>query len=260
MRAKREEKSGWVLRILTEGDTNTLASCTYVTSRNMWFIVETGVTKRGIRIVLRGCQTLARTGQFGEIAAMGYGFMVWAVDIDALKRASGSKDDTLRRTITKRFASDLARFNDTFEDAEPNADEALQHIIDGTIPEGARGCSYAYAFKLLVQHFGTILDNRAVCPWSSPDFGPVDQALAAMGVPFRMDVLYDYSLPVRLPYPDDFPVTGWVDAVTVKAVYDAFSAAPSVNMDSQTAEIATCIRGWFRDAARRGTGLVSYYH
>jgi hypothetical protein len=48
--------------------------------------------------------------------------------------------------------------------------------------------------------------------------------------------------------------------VTVKAVHDAFSAAPSVNMDSPTAEVVTCIRGWFRDAARKGAGLVSYYH
>jgi hypothetical protein len=81
-----------------------------------------------------------------------------------------------------------------------------------------------------------------------------------MGVPFAMDVLYGSSLPVRVPYPDDFPLTGRVDAVTVRAVYDAFSAAPSVNMDSPTAEVMTCIRGRFRDAARRRTGLVSYYH
>jgi len=58
-----------------------------------------------------------------------------------------------------------------------------------------------------------------------------------MGVPFTMDVLYGFSLPVRVPYLDDFPLTGWVDAVTVKAVYDAFSAAPSVNMDSSTAKL-----------------------
>jgi hypothetical protein len=191
---------------------------------------------------------------------MGYGFMVWAVDIDALKRASGSQDDTLRRKIAERFASQLAQLNDIFEDAETSVDEALQHIIDGTIPEGARGGSYAYAFELLVEHLGAFLDNRAVCPWNSPDLGPVDRALEAMGVPFKMSALYDFSLPVRLPYPNDFPLTGWVDAVTVKAVHDAFSAAPSVNMDSQTAEVVTCIRGWFRDAARAGTGLVSYYH
>jgi hypothetical protein len=191
---------------------------------------------------------------------MSYGFMVWAVNIDTLKRASGSKDDALRRTIAERFASDLARLNDTFDDAEPNAAEVLQHIIDGTIPEGARGCSYAYAFKLLVDHLGAFLDNRAVCPWSSPDFGHVDRALEAMGVPFTMDVLYGFSLPVRLPRPDDFPLTGWVDTVTVNAVYDAFSAAPSVNMDLHTTNVVTCVRGWFREAARTGTGLVSYYH
>jgi hypothetical protein len=57
---------------------------------------------------------------------MGYGFMVWAVDIDALKRASGSQDDTLRRTIAERFASQLAQLNDIFEDAETSVDEALQ--------------------------------------------------------------------------------------------------------------------------------------
>src|SRR5262245_28863046 len=110
---------------------------------------------------------------------MSYGFMVWAVNIDALKRASGSKDDTLRRTITERFASKLAHLNDVFEDAETSVEEALQQIIDGTIPEGVRGGQYAYAFELLVEHLGAFLDNRAVCPWSSPEFEPVDGALEA---------------------------------------------------------------------------------
>ena len=191
---------------------------------------------------------------------MSYGFMVWAVNIDALERASGSKDDTLRHTIAKRFARDLAQIDDTFDDEEPSANEALQHIIDGTIPEGVRGGVYAYAFELLVEHLGTFLDNSAVYPWRSPDFGPVDRALEAMDVPFKMSVLYGFSLPAELPHPDDFPLTGWVDAATVKAVYEAFSTAPSVNMDPETAEIVTCIRGWFREAARSGTGLVSYYH
>ena len=191
---------------------------------------------------------------------MSYGFMVWAVNIDALKRASGSKDDALRHTIAVRFASQLAHLNDIFEDAETSVDEALRHIIDGTIPEGVRGGQYAYAFELLVEHLGAFLNNRAVCPWSSPDFEPVDRALEAMGVPFKMSALYDFRLPVSLPHPDDFPLAAWVDAATVKAVDDAFGAAPSVNMDAQTADIVTCIRGWFRDAARRGTGLVSYYH
>ena len=119
---------------------------------------------------------------------------------------------------------------------------------------------YAYAFECLVSHLGTSLDNGAVMPWSRPDFEPVDRVLEAMRVPFKMSALYDFSLPVDLPYPDDFPLTGWVSAGMVTTIHEAFGKAPPVEMDSQTAEIVKCIRGWFHTAATKGAGLVSYYH
>jgi hypothetical protein len=199
----------------------------------------------------------------GEVA-MGYGFMVWAVDTDKLKQVAGSKDEKLRRMIGGRFKRDLAGLDDLFSDSiesgAPSSYEALRQIIDGSIPEGARGSIYRYAFKLLVQHFGTFLDNGAVYPWNSPDFGPVNAALAAMSVPFELDTLQFSGLPVRLPYPDDFPCTGWVDTATVKRVNDAFVEAPSVETSHETADILACVRGWFREAAAKGRGLVSYYH
>jgi hypothetical protein len=191
---------------------------------------------------------------------MSYGFMGWAVDTNQLKQAAGSKDETLLRTIAERFASDFAQLDDIFEDSELSAYEALRQIIDGTIPERARGSLYAYAFECLVSHFGASLDNSAVMPWSRPDFEPVDRALEAMRAPFKMSALYDFSLPVELPYPDDFPLTGWVPAATVTTIHEAFGKAPSVEMDIQTAGIVKCIRGWFHTAATKGTGLVSYYH
>jgi len=166
----------------------------------------------------------------------------------------------LLRTIAERFASDLAQLDDIFEDSELSTYEALRQIIDGTIPERARGGLYAYAFECLVSHFGASLDNSAVMPWSRPDFEPVDRALEAMRAPFKMSALYDFSLPVELPYPDDFPLTGWISAATVTTIHEAFGKAPSVEMDSQTAGIVKCIRGWFHAAATKGTGLVSYYH
>jgi hypothetical protein len=46
---------------------------------------------------------------------------------------------------------------------------------------------------------------------------PVDGALEAMKAPFKMRALYGFSLPVERPYPDDFPLTGWVYAATVAA-------------------------------------------
>jgi hypothetical protein len=191
---------------------------------------------------------------------MSYGFMVWAVDTNQLKQAAGSKDETLLRTIAERFASDFAQLDDIFEDSELSAYEALRQIIDGTIPERARGSLYAYAFECLVSHFGASLDNSAVMPWSRPDFEPVDRALEAMGAPFKMGALYDFNLPVELPYPDDFPLTGWVSAATVTTIHEAFGKSPSVEMDAQTAGIVKCIRSWFHTAATKGTGVMSYYH
>lgn len=195
---------------------------------------------------------------------MGYGFMVWSVDTDKLKQVAGSKDEKLRRMIGGRFKRDLASLDDLFEHAiaagRPNTYEALRQIIDGTIPDDARGGIYAYAFKLLVEHFGKPLDNGAVYPWNSPDFGAVDGALAKMSVPFKVDSLYGFSLPVKVPYPDDFPLAGWVSPAKVKEVHEAFSKATKVEMDSEVQDIVDCVRGWFQAAAAANRGLVSYYH
>jgi hypothetical protein len=193
---------------------------------------------------------------------MGYGFMVWAVDTDKLKHAAGSKDEKLRRMIGGRFKRNLASLDELFEGTgAPSAYEALKQIVDGTVPDDvSNGAVYRYAFKLLVEHFGRPLSNGPVCPWNSPDFGPVNAVFAAMNVPFKLDRLYGTSLPIKLPYPDDFPMSGWVDAEEAKAIDAAFTAAGAPNGSDEAGEIAACVRGWFREAATSGRGLVSYYH
>ena len=195
---------------------------------------------------------------------MGYGFMVWAVDTDKLKQVAGSKDEKLRRMIGGRFKRELASLDDLFKHAiaagGPNTYEALRQIIDGTIPEDARGGIYAYAFQLIVEHFGRFLDNGAVYPWNSPDFSAVDGALEKMSVPFKVSSLYGFSLPVKVPSPDDFPSAGWVTPRKVKEVHEAFSQAKKVKMDAGAKEIVDCVRGWFEAAATANRGLVSYYH
>ncbi len=173
--------------------------------------------------------------------------MVWAVDTNKLRQAAGSKDEKLRRMIGGRFKRDLASLDELFEDrianGGPNTYEALRQIIDGAVPEGARGGIYSYAFKLLVEHFGRTLNNAAVYSWSSPDFGPVNAALKQLGVPFDVEDL-----------------TGWVGEEEVKRIAAAFEGKTYTGGDTQTGEILECVRGWFRDAAAQGRGLVSYYH
>lgn len=191
---------------------------------------------------------------------MSYGFMVWAVDTDKLKQVVGSKDEKLRRMIGGRFKRDIAQLDDLFDGSGSiTTYEALRQIVDGTIPEGARGAVYSYAFKLLVQHFGTFLNNGDLCPYRS-DGGAIDKALAAMGVPLEMSKLQFSGLPVDLPSPDDFPCTGWFPAAQVAEIAAAFAKAPAGEMDGDTTRIVDCIRKMFQDAAAKGRGIVSYYH
>jgi hypothetical protein len=189
---------------------------------------------------------------------MGYGFMIWAVDTKKLQQVAGSKDEKLRRMIGGRFKRDIARLDDMFGDSKTY--EALRQIIDGTIPEDARGSVYAYAFKLLVEHFGKFQDNACVYPWNSPDLGPLDAALADMGVPFKFSKFQWSGLPVELPSPDDFPSIGWVSPEDVQKVNAALANAEYAGTDSHVREVITTIKGWFRNASSKGWGLVSYYH
>jgi len=189
---------------------------------------------------------------------MGYGFMIWAVDTNKLQQVAGSKDEKLRRMIGGRFKRDIAELDDMFKN--PTAYEALRQIVDGTIPAGTQGAVYAYAFKLLVEHFGKFQDNGCVYPWSSPDFKNLDAALAEMGVPFKFGKLQWSGLPVKLPQPDDFPCTGWVSPEDVKKVDAALATATYSGNDDHVREVINAMRGWFRNAAAKGWGLVSYYH
>jgi len=196
---------------------------------------------------------------------MGYGFMIWAVDVDKLREVAGSKEEKLRRMIGGRFKRKLSELDDLFRSkidaGGPNTYEALRQIIDGTIPpDRTRGGIYSYAFKLIVEHFGRFLNNSAICPWNRVDFEPMNRALAEMGVPLALEDILWNGLPVKLPYPDDFPTTGFADASRVKELDAAFSKAKQVEMDAETREIVDCVRGFIRDAASQGRGIVSYYH
>jgi hypothetical protein len=189
---------------------------------------------------------------------MGYGFMIWAVDTKKLQSVVGSKDEKLRRMIGGRFKHDIARLDDMFDN--PNTYEALRQIVDGTIPAGARGAVYSYAFKLLVEHFGKFQNNNCLYPWNSPDFGPIDSALAEMGVPLKFNTLQFGGLPVSLPSPDDFPCTGWLSPDDCRNIHEALKKATYAGNDDHVREIIETMREWFRIATDKGWGLVSYYH
>lgn len=189
--------------------------------------------------------------------------MVWSVDIPKIQQVRGSKDDKLRRMIGGRFKRDLASLDDLFEHhiaaGAPNTYEALRQIVDGAELDPRHGAIYRYAYKLIVEHFGSFLDNNAVYPWRG-EFDGIDGALARLGVTFKLGDFFGTALPVDLPGPDDFPLSGWVDAPAVQTVTRAFRAADTATVDPEHRDTVECIRGWFNQASAKQRGLVSFYH
>jgi hypothetical protein len=88
----------------------------------------------------------------------------------------------------------------------------------------------------------------------------VDTALADMGVPFKFSKFQWSGLPVKLPSPDDFPSIGWVNPEDVQTINAALGKSEYTGTDSHVREVISTMKGWFRNAASKGWGLVSYYH
>jgi len=195
---------------------------------------------------------------------MSYGYMAWAVDIDKLKEVCGSKDEKLVRMICGRFKHDVADLDDTFDylirSGAPTARQALTALIDGAEMVG-HGAMYAYAFKLLVEHFGKSLDNSALYPTGLEFPGEVDKVLKAGGVTvISLSGLSYGSAPVKFPSPDDFPRFGHLTAEQVKQAQRQLQAFTYDGNDYDTTGAIANLRSWVDTASASGRGIMAFFH
>jgi hypothetical protein len=188
---------------------------------------------------------------------MGYGIMVYAVDLDKVTAACGSGNNTMRRAIKGRFRSAIASTDQQLdlssEDGGPSVFAAIDHLIMGS-ERPFPGFVYAYAYKYIVEHFGRSLDNGLFYPARGEFFSSVDSQLKAAGCRVELSELMTYSAPVSFPMPNDFPYFGWWSAQECAASLVALRAC-----GSKTCEM-TAIERWLADVAAKGEGIVGFYH
>jgi hypothetical protein len=125
---------------------------------------------------------------------MGYSTTMYAVDLEDVVRAQGSKDGSLVAKIVKRYAADIEESNAWFEeelaDGAPTLDEALRQIVDGAPLDADYGFQYGYALELLCRHFGARVDEDQI--------GFIEH----LGLRTKLN---DERPPIEIPEPDDFP-------------------------------------------------------
>lgn len=200
---------------------------------------------------------------------MGYGLMVYAVELDKARAAVGSDDEKLRRSIGGRFKRDIAAadswFSSEIEGGCPPRYEALRHLIHGTPRVEGYAFQYAYAFKLIVEHYGRFLHNDSFMPISFDHLERVNAQLRALGVTaIDVESLAYFRPPVELPRPDDFPGVGYLELETLReglAQFEAVAAGAIEGIaDSFMQGSVENVRQWCQSCVQQGRGLVSFYH
>jgi hypothetical protein len=188
---------------------------------------------------------------------MGYGLMVYSVDLDKITALCGSGNDAVRRSISGRFRQQIiSRNNDldlSNERGEPSIFEGIRHIVMGD-PKTLPGFVYGYAFEYIVEFYGKFLDNglfyTCKLDWLREE---IAVQLRAAGATVEMDALL-FSKPLELPDPDDFPVYGHWSAAAIAASVEPLRAAPN-----KSEELAA-ILAWCELATSRGEGIIGYYY
>lgn len=189
---------------------------------------------------------------------MGYGLMVYSVDINKLTSVCGSQDEALRRTISGRFKRDITFTNDSLghsnERGEPSVFMAIQHLIMGDA-KTLDGALYAYGFEYIIKHFGKLLGNNLFYPCRMNFLTEeVNSHLTSAGTTLDMGNLIYQSSPVEFPSPDDFPLYGYWRPEDVAA-----NIQPLNTYNDKTPELKA-IQGWLEFAGSKGESIFTYYY
>ena len=189
---------------------------------------------------------------------MSYGTMVYSVDFDKLESVFNSGDDKARRMISGRFRANIYSTNDQLgwsnERGADNVFEGIRHLIMGG-EKNLPGVMYGYAYKYIVEFYGTFLSNEHFYPcnsaWQEEHIQP---QLDALGVKLSLLSLSFGGALTTFPTPDDFPGIGrWTPAAIATAL--PIMAAAS-DLSPELAEI----KSWLAFASAKGNGLVGFYH
>jgi hypothetical protein len=209
---------------------------------------------------------------------MSYTLTPYAIDLEQLRRAIGSKDEALLAQLREEYPED--RDDEDPDEEGITRDRALSDLIMGTPRDEEAGYQYGYAMDCLCEHFGERLEAAY---WESITW----RVLQGTGMG---DLLHNSGSPVPLPKIDDFPMIGHLPADRVKELASRLGDTPPKTVDltgkkkrrtlGQWAvdkvleritrrpmpgddDLVECMEeyaGWLREAAGKGKAIVFFYH
>jgi hypothetical protein len=184
---------------------------------------------------------------------------VYAVAVEQLKQAIGSRDEALIETIVSQHEDFLASIDDIDDEAEFSCAEAVADLINGAVSEDAPAYFYGYALEAICSHLGEELPNICPISGSSEWMKEVDALLERKGIPIRVNQLVFGGSPVRIPTPGDCPFIGRWTEEACAAGKNAFDNANLADVDPEMAETLQQFKDWVEVAAQTpGTSVIGF--
>lgn len=201
---------------------------------------------------------------------MSYGLMVYQMRILDLESLYGCQDEAMVSEVQNQCSWMIESYDESFEDAialgSPSLLHAFRQIIKGEPLDRKYGAAYAYAVKMFCEAYNVrVLNNNPFYPCDFAWLEEIDNTLTEMGITpdFRLSKLAFGSLPIAIPYPEDFPAYGHIRRPALKQAYQQLQAVNYRGDSFELDEAIACLTRWLEltDFDPTGEqGLVGFYH
>lgn len=184
---------------------------------------------------------------------------IYAVSLERLKQAAGSKDEALLAQIVEQQADYLENVDEIDEDSGFLCADALADILHGRVNDETPGYLYGYAFEALCRQLGEEVGGIPSISRATTWIEMVDAELQAKSSPIGLSGLVFSGCPLTLPQPDDYPVIGHVAASLIAPVLAKLATLDADGFEDDAAEVIAEITAWLEAAAATpGAALVGF--
>lgn len=196
---------------------------------------------------------------------MGYGAMVYAVDLDRVRADVASGDPEKAERYAATFTAQSPDIQDLIDDTATGVTlaDVARHMILGEPYDERIGFAYGYFLKHLCETHGTFQDNRSWMPVPVDFPERLDDYLAEhdlLADGFTVSDLMFGGSPVPLPPIDDFPGIGYRESGTLTEPASALARAGAIDMPDEFSRAVYDTFQWLARTDSRKLSLVAFFH
>jgi hypothetical protein len=200
---------------------------------------------------------------------MGYGLMVYAVDLERLRREVGCGDAELAASYGAGFTADDRETQDFIDDCLPDGPErptladVARQVIMGEPYDERIGFAYGYFLKWLCERHGVSQWNNSLMPIPVDYLSTLDTEFTKAGLLTPEVSIHDLGwggAPVPVPMGDPWPGIGHLEHEHLAAAAELLAGTPNSDLPEEFHDAAYDLFQMMAHARDDKRSLVGFFH